>query len=265
MVRELYLFFGDKKVHLVWLELLIKNADAKAGISNILAEHNLDVRFDCLVIMEQALIKYVVYFQIDEISNIEKLANELSTFDTVIDLKWGISKNASFQSYDFPLAFMGERAIITRATTFVDILKIIHEYTTQSNSLLFLSGLKGGKNAAKYFSKATQIDKDNLIPTITNLLLVSGWGKLEIVFDFDTLKGHIKVIDSFIADTFGTTELPICSYISGYFSGFFSQVLGVNMYASESVCKSTGNPHCEHNIYQAPDGNIEHLIRGEVT
>jgi predicted hydrocarbon binding protein len=265
MVRELYLFFGDENVHLVWLELLITDADAKAGISNFLAEHNLDVRFECLVTMEQSQIKYGLYFNVDEISDIEKLVNELRTFDTVIDLKWGISKNASFQSYDFPLTFMGERAIITRATTFVDILKIIHEYTTQSNSLLFLSGLKGGKNAAKYFSTATKLEKDNLISTISNLFLEAGWGKLEIDFDFDTLKGQIKVIDSFIADTFKKTELPICSYISGYFSGFFSQVLGVNMYASETLCKSTGNPYCEHSINQAPDGNIEHLIRGEMT
>lgn len=265
MVRELCIFCWDKPVNLAWFKMVIKNADDQIDISHFLAGSHLNVRFEYLAEMEGPTFEYVVFSQISQNFDIEKLVKELREHDKVIDISWEVANNVSFHSTEFPLELMGERAIITRATTFVDILKILNEYTTQSSTLLFLSGLRGGSNAAKYFIKTTELNRYNMIAKITELFLVAGWGKLEIDFDIETLKGTIKVKDSFIADTLGISESQVCGYMSGYFSGFFSQVLDMNMYVSETACKSMGNPHCEHSIYKAPHGKIEHLIRGDVT
>lgn len=264
MVRKLCIFGNDPDTHLAWFRVILKNANAQAEISNFLKKYGVDIRFRYMVTMKPSNeIKYVIFGKIDKNTDIEKLADGLGDIDTVINVDWG--NDISLLSAEFPLELMGERAILLRVTTFIDILKILNENITQSDTLLFLCGLRGGSDAVKYFTKTANLDRDNLITTLSELLLACGWGRLEIDFNFNSLKGKIKVIDCFIADTFGKMESPVCSYISGYFAGFFSEVLGVNMYVFETACKSTGSPYCEHRIVQASYSKIEHLIRGDTT
>ncbi|MCL7474763.1 MAG: V4R domain-containing protein [Methanosarcinales archaeon] len=242
----------------------MKSADVQAEVIECLNEHGAEIRFGYLTgPLPDAKVKYEVFTLVDKNADMEKLAKGLGRLEGVIHVEKGISHNVSLQSSGFPQELLGERAILLRATTFVDILKILNEHAPQSETLLFLAGLRGGSNAAKYFTKTARLERSNLTMILTELISVCGWGKIQIQFDFPSLKGKIKVQDSFIADTFERRESPVCSYMSGYFAGFFSEVLGENMSVSEIACKSTGSPYCEHTIYHAPIFNIEHLVRGE--
>ena len=274
MVHELCMFCGEEDVHLAWFKVTMKSADVQARVIKYLNEHGADIRFGYLTGIEPPTevptgvpteVKYELFTLVDENADVEKLAAGLGTLDGVIDVDQNLSRRVSLQPAEFPQELLGERAITLRATTFVDILKILNENAPQSDTLLFLCGLRGGSDAAKYFTKAARLERSNLTIILSELLSVCGWGRLQIEFDFQSLKGKIKVMDSYIADTFGRTESPVCSYMSGYFAGFFSEVLGENMYVSETACKSTGSPYCEHTIYQAPHCKIEHLARGDGT
>jgi predicted hydrocarbon binding protein len=266
MVHDLCLICGEEEIHLAWFTITMKNADVQAEVIGYLHEQGAKIRFGYLTDIElPGEVTYKVFTIVDEHADIEQLITELGRLDAVIHVEGEISHNVSLHHAEFPQELLGERAILLRATTFVDILKILNEHAPQSDTLLFLAGLRGGSNAAKYFIETARLERSNLIMILTELLSVCGWGRLQVEFDFLSLKGKIKVLDSCIADTFKRTESPVCSYMSGYFAGFFSKVLGENLYVSEIACKSTGSPYCEHTIYSAPIFNIEHLARGEGT
>ncbi|MCL7412427.1 MAG: hypothetical protein M8353_02290 [ANME-2 cluster archaeon] len=244
----------------------MRNAYVQSAIIEYLKGHGAEIRFGYRTgIQPDVEVTYEVFTLVDEHTNVDELVVGLAGLDEVVHVEGGISHNVSLQPVEFLQELLGERAIILRATTFVDILKILNEHIPQSDTLLFLAGLRGGSNAAKYFTQSARLERSNLTMILTELLSVCGWGRLQIEFDFQSLRGRIIVMDSYIADTFKRTELPVCSYMSGYFAGFFSEVLEENMYVSEIGCKSTGSPFCEHIIYQAPIFNIEHLARGEGT
>lgn len=266
MVNDLCLFCKEGELHLAWFKVTMSCTNVQAEVTEYLNGHGAEIRFGYRTgAQSETGVKYEVFTLVDENADIDELTRGLAGLDEVIHVEGGISHNVSLQPAEFPLELLGERAITLRATTFVDILKILNEHVPQSDTLLFLAGLRGGSNAAKYFTKTARLERSNLTMMLTELLLVCGWGRLQIEFDFQSLRGTIKVLDSYIADTFKRTELPVCSYMSGYFAGFFSDVLEENMYVSEIACKSTGSPFCEHIIYQAPIFNIEHLARGEGT
>jgi predicted hydrocarbon binding protein len=274
MVQELCVFCGEEDVHLAWFKVTMKSVDVQARVIKYLNEHGADIRFGYFTGIEPPIgvptevpteVKYELFTLVDEKADVDELAAGLSTLDGVIDADQNLSHHVSLQPAKFPQELLGERAIIIRATTFVDILKILNENVPQSDTLLFLAGLRGGTDAAKYFTRTARLERSNLTMMLSELLSICGWGRAQIEFDFQSLKGKIKVMDSYIADTLGRSESPVCSYMSGYFAGFFSEVLGENMYVSETACKSTGSPYCEHTICQAPHFNIEHLARGDGT
>jgi predicted hydrocarbon binding protein len=264
MVHELYTYYGEKDVHLAWFRVTMECTDVQAEVIKYLKEQGADIRFSYLSCIEPPT-KYEVFTLVDENTNVEELAAGLGTLDGIIDVDRRLSPHVTLQPAEFPKELLGERAITIKATTFVDILKILNEHIPQSDTLLFLAGLRGGSDAAKYFAHAARLERSNMIMILSKFLSVCMWGRLQIEFDFQSLRGKIRVMDSYIADTFGKMESPVCSYMSGYFAGFFSEVLGENMYVSETECKSTGSPYCEHTIYQASIFNIEHLARGDRT
>ena len=72
--------------------------------------------------------------------------------------------------------------------------------------------------------------------------------------------------DSFIVDVYRESEMPVCGYISGFFAGYISQVLGRTVQVHESRCQGQGNDFCEHVVTPAPKGaKLEHVLRGEIS
>ncbi len=156
MVRDLYMFSrGDEKALVVWFSILYKaNMGAEANINSALGEMEVKIRFAYLDNTEpDGQGKYVLFTEIKEEAQVDMINKRLLAIDGIIDVESGISRNRMIHSVDFPLNFLGERALITRSKTFVDILKIIRENVIQPDGLLLLSGLKGGRGAARYVRK----------------------------------------------------------------------------------------------------------------
>ncbi|MDF1533399.1 MAG: hypothetical protein P1P69_02705 [Methanosarcinaceae archaeon] len=259
---------ADETANVIWFDISYADTiSSQADIMRFFADNNVNIRFGYLDNTGQAKKgKYIIFTQVNKNVDMEKLAADLKGLDVVQDVEYGISSNKMIQSVEFPLNLLGERAVIARATTFVDIIRTLYENVSQSDGLLMLSGLKGGINAARYFKGITTIDESNFKDVLKELFMATGWGILDVECDCETMSGRIFVHESFIADNFKESERPVCGYMSGYFAGFITEVVGKTMHVREVRCKSMGHDVCEHIISLAPEGaKLEHLLRGEST
>lgn len=268
MVRDLYMFSrGDEKAHVVWFSITYQsNMGAETNITSALTEMEVKLKFAYLDNTEpDGRGKYVLFTEVKEESQVDTINQRLRSIEGVIDVESGISRNRMIHSVDFPLNFLGERAVITRSRTFLDILRIIRENVIQPDGLLLLSGLKGGIGAAKYVKGIIEADKSNCMGILRELFLASGWGKLEMDFDRTTCNGKVLVRDSFIADAYGPSDLPVCGYMSGFIAGYMTEMMGYTFQVREVSCKSMGNAMCEHLVSPVPEGvKLEHIMKEEM-
>ncbi len=259
---------ADETANVIWFDIsYVDTIRSQADITGFFADNNVNIQFGYFDNTGHAKTgKYIIYTQVKKSVDVEKLVAGLKDLDVVHDVKCGISSNKMVQSVEFPLNLLGGRAIISRATTFVDIIRTVYENVPQSDGLMMLSGLKSGIHAAKYFKGITTIDENNFKDILKELLMATGWGILDIEYDCDTMSGRIFVRESFIADRYIENERPVCGYMSGYFAGFITEAVGKTMRVREVRCKSMGHDVCEHVISLAPKGvKLEHLLRGEST
>lgn len=259
---------ANETENVIWFNIIyFDRISSHADIMNFMAYNGVNVRFGYLDNRVDANTgKYIIFTYIDRNVDLIHLVEQLKDLDVVIDVEYGISNNKIIQSAEFPLNMLGERAIISRATTFVDIIRTLYENVSQSDGLMMLSGLKGGIHAAKYFKGVIDIDESNFKDILKELFMATGWGILDIECDQKTMSGRIFVKESFIANKYEGSERLVCGYMSGYFAGFLTEILGQTMHVREVRCKSMGCDVCEHAISPAPPGaKLEHLLRGEST
>ncbi|WP_094226474.1 V4R domain-containing protein [Methanolobus psychrotolerans] len=267
MVRDLYMFSRiDKEAEVVWFKITYENTlHSEADITSFFAEKELDIRFAYLDCSEDpSRGKYVMFTEAEKGRDIKIVADELEDMDVVLELDWGFSKNRVIQSVEFPLHLLGQRAVIVRAKTFVNILNIIAENVPQSEGLLTIIGLKSGTGTVKYLREIVDVNDSNFFDLLKELLMAAGWGILDYEMDTVELKGTVRIRESFIADEYGESDVPVCGYISGFLAGYISESLSQTVQVRETRCKSMGDIFCEHLVSPAPKGvNIEHLLRGE--
>lgn len=265
MVRDLYMFSrGDENAHVVWFSIIYQtDMGAEASINSVLSEMGVRLKFAYLDNTEQnGQGKYVLFTEVKEKAQIDTINGMLRKIKGVTEIDSGISGNRMIHIVDFPLNFLGERAVITRSKTILDILRIIRENVIQPDGLLLMSGLRGGIGAAKYLKSIIKVDKSNCLAILRELFLASGWGKMEMYFDRDNYSGKVIVRESFIADAYGPSDLPVCGYISGFIAGYMTEMIGYTFQVREVSCKSMGNAVCEHLVSIAPEGvNLEHIMK----
>ncbi|MDK2948478.1 MAG: uncharacterized protein PWQ63_1638, partial [Methanolobus sp.] len=119
--------------------------------------------------------------------------------------------------------------------------------------------------AARYMQEMVEMNDDNFLGLLGELLMAAGWGKIEYDINIFELTGIVRMKDSFLADEYGESDVPVCVYISAFLAGYISECLKKTVQVRESKCKSMGDEVCEHVISPAPSGvKIEHLLRGEL-
>ncbi|TGC11533.1 V4R domain-containing protein [Methanolobus halotolerans] len=268
MVRDLCMFSkADEEAEVIWFRVAYRNTvHSEADITSLFAEKGLDMRFAYLDSLEDpSRGKYVIFTEVEKGKDVSSIVKELEELDVVLNVEFGISRNQVMQAVDFPLSLFGERAIILRARTFVDILKILNEHVQQAEGIQMLTGIKSGTIAVKLLREIININENNCFDLLKELFMAAGWGILEYDIDIHSLKGTITTRDCFISDSYKESEVPVCAYVSGFFAGFISEVTKRAVRVRESQCLTTGHISCEHIVSPAPEGTkIEHVLRREL-
>ncbi len=253
MAQDMCMFYTPGEDNcLAWIKIHYdKNNATTSMISKMLESEVVSVIFATVDNFEYPDIgKFYGFIEIRK-EELKNLIISIESQEYIVDVEYDISKNRLIHSIDFPFTILGGRAIITRALTFVDIIKIIRENVHESEGILVYSGLKGGKHAARHVNRHLKVDINNFADILKELFQAAGWGLLNIEYDHETHEGTITVRDSFVSDVYQKSEEPVCAYMSGFFSGYLSESLGEDIYVKEIKCQSSGHPECEHQIRAA--------------
>jgi predicted hydrocarbon binding protein len=124
---------------------------------------------------------------------------------------------------------------------------------------LYEWGLAAGKDDAKIAMTQLKPDDDKDYITLSTVLTEEEgqvFGTVEEIVAFDTASGEIhlkgKWENSFIAEeylkAFGKGEKPVCRYLEGYASGYFSEVMGKKVVCTETACFAAGEDTCRFEI-----------------
>jgi hypothetical protein len=250
MVRDLVMFAGlNENSQIVWFKIIyFKEPGSLSLITDFLEKENAFIMFDHLDNFTQKRGEYSVFTELKENINPEDLAQKIKSLEVVSEVEYGISKYGMIYSVNFPLNVAGVRGVIARAFTIVDIIKTLIESVPGAEGLLTISGLKEGIHVAKYFKSIMRIDSSNYASVLEEFYRAAGGGILEIECDPETYEGKIIVKDSFIADVYGSSDQPVCAFMSGYFAGYRTDHFGKDIGVREVSCKVTGKNVCEHII-----------------
>jgi len=266
MPRDACIFYvGDDETLLGWFKVtLVDRVGSLAQIPLVFRENGVDQLFGYFSLIERGVKgKYVTFTELPGV-DVEKLVADLRSLDEVLDVEYCVTEKILIQTAEFPLEIFKSRAILLKNTIFNDIIEKIEELSPNANALIFHCGLKGGMDDARYFKEVAGIKKNDFITLLKGVLFSAGWGVVEITFDFKSCKGRIYVKDSFLAETPRREDgANQCGYLSGYFAGFFTEILERDMSVHEARCKSMGADRCEFVLLPAPEDDSE--SRGEVT
>jgi predicted hydrocarbon binding protein len=254
MVRDLFMFAGlSENSQIVWFKIVYsKEPGSLSLITDFLEKEKAFIMFGHLDNFTQKGGEYSIFTELKKNIDSENLARKIKSLEVVSEVEYGISKYGMIYSVNFPLNVAGVRGVIARAFTFVDIIKNLIESVPGAEGLLTISGLKEGLHAAQYFKSIMPINDSNYASVLEEFYRAAGWGILEIECNPKTYEGKIIVKDSFIADVYGSSDQPVCIFMSGYFAGYLTDYFGKDISVREVSCKGTGNNVCEHMISLAP-------------
>jgi predicted hydrocarbon binding protein len=119
-------------------------------------------------------------------------------------------------------------------------------------------GETSGKDDAKIvLEKLKPESDDDTLSFFSTLAAWEGQAKTDIdIGKFDKSAGVLEATgtckNSFIAEqylkAFGKNDKPVCRYLEGYASGYFSEILGKKVTCIETACFAAGNDVCRFEI-----------------
>jgi predicted hydrocarbon binding protein len=141
----------------------------------------------------------------------------------------------------------GNRVIIFGSGTFVELQKGAEEILGDESSAVFYeAGIRSGKECVEALMEEWDERDLDLVKRFNPLINSLGIGRVkEFNIDRDQLRGHYLIENSFIADTYGSSDKPVCHFICGFIAGLLEEILKINMACEEALCLATGDPHCE--------------------
>lgn len=143
----------------------------------------------------------------------------------------------------------GNRVIILGAGTFIELQKGAEDILGDEASAVFYeAGIRSGKEGAETMMEEYDERGLELIERVNDLIGPSGmgWGKIEVFeIDLEQAKGYYRISDSFIGNTYGPSDKPVCHFLCGLTAGMLGGILGVSLTCEETKCQAKGDPYCE--------------------
>ncbi len=167
------------------------------------------------------------------------------------------------------VSFFGQKMIILRR----DVIRVIREGLEKlvgDQATPFLSYLASGigVHEGSIFRESTGSSGSSGNAGISNMVTSAledtnlGLGKIHVAkSDFEKGTANVTISNCFEALENGTSELPNCTFTSGFLAGMFAEVFDKTVQAIETRCMSQGQSECEFQISPVQDtpedGEIE--------
>ncbi|KYH38256.1 MAG: hypothetical protein AYL30_005460 [Candidatus Hecatellales archaeon B24] len=133
-----------------------------------------------------------------------------------------------------------------RAVAFGDMQRALERlFASGAQVILYESGIECGRRSYQRHMKG-KVHAKAVTSALRRLKLMERWGKFKI----DLEKGVILVKDSFEADGYGGSDVPVCHFMRGYLTGFFTEYLKKEVKIVEEQCEAQGKPYCLFRIVE---------------
>ncbi len=155
-------------------------------------------------------------------------------------------KNEKFLEHSL-WAMKNHRMIIIRAETFANIQKTIESDVGEgSDALIYEAGIEAGKSSTQALLSEWEEREMKFITKWGEFYGPQGVGW----FDLDSVRSHgvcvanLTITRSFIAETYGKSENPVCHFLAGFFVGVFWESCGTRLSCEEIYCQAKGDKNC---------------------
>lgn len=139
---------------------------------------------------------------------------------------------------------LGNPSIIMSSETFVRMQKGAEEMLGFDGAavLYYEAGKKSGENWIKRFSEEWGLENQRFIEAVQNHFADVGWGKFSIINGDEIV---VRVKNSFISNSYGESDRPVCHFLRGYNAGLAGAISGRSIDSEEVRCAAKGDDWCE--------------------
>ncbi|AKG38590.1 hypothetical protein MA03_03835 [Infirmifilum uzonense] len=182
----------------------------------------------------------------------EGLRGELSRLRFVEEVTYTppIAEGVVFDTFSFPLTFMGERSIIMRRAVYEGFIKGGWErFGSAFAAMLYLMGFEAGRKAfVDYYSIFR--DPNTQLKAVSAVFQMLGYGVLEFVrVDDNAHRAVVRVYDSFECELFKGAGDIRSGFVRGIIAGFLAGRWNVKEVSAREVkCIARGDPYCEFHV-----------------
>ncbi|MHA1711848.1 MAG: V4R domain-containing protein, partial [Candidatus Freyarchaeota archaeon] len=186
----------------------------------------------------------------------EELSKQIMSLDTVEKVEIIRPKVEGFiaDTVSFPLTIGQFRVIIIDEITLKGLLVNARERIgSAAEPILYFLGSVIGSEWAKEFSKLAELigikDLQKKVAIFTDIFVAEGYGIGEVVkFEASPPYCLVRVRRCIECELGRGAGKPFSHLIRGMIAGFFSEIIGVKMFAKEIQCIAQGDPHCEFEV-----------------
>jgi predicted hydrocarbon binding protein len=136
----------------------------------------------------------------------------------------------------------GNRVVLFGSGTFVELQKGAEAIIGDEASAVFYeAGIKSGREGGETILMEWDERGEELMTKLGYLWDSQGLGWFSIMdaqLDSEEKEGFVRVSESFIAASYGTSKKPVCHFLSGYISGFLEKIWKTPMVCEEKICQS---------------------------
>ncbi len=140
------------------------------------------------------------------------------------------------------------RVVLLGSGTFVELQKGIEDLLgNQADAVFYDAGIRSGKEARETIETELNEKGEELIKRTFSLMEESGFGWFKVddlKVDSSERRGSVEVSHSFIAETYGKAERPVCHFVAGFIAGIVSVIWNTEIVCDETSCKSVNGDKC---------------------
>lgn len=140
------------------------------------------------------------------------------------------------------------RVALLGAGTFVELQKGVEDLLgDQSEAVFYDAGIRSGREARDTLERELTERGDALIEKVFSILEEDGlgWFKVEeLSYDSAERRGSVSVSKSFIGDSYGGSEKPVCHFIAGFIAGIMSIIWDTDIVCNETSCYAVDEGLC---------------------
>ncbi|MCS7385395.1 MAG: ACT domain-containing protein [archaeon GB-1867-005] len=249
--REVYLFLVELK----------DVPGALEKLTNIISGNNVDIRSAILIpsIEKQEVGHILIYLDFTHTRvDPSTLSEELRELDVVNWVKYIKPQynNLIVNTFSFPIAIMGEKALLFRAEWLRELFKrLLKRFGSGGKAFLFYMGFEGGRSSAIHLKNKTNLTGRSLVEAILKIMQAMGHGIFELEkCSLEPLEIVIKAKELYECASNETIEEGGSQFIRGFLSGVLSEAFKMDLLAIEVKCQSKGDECCEFHVQKTNYG-----------